>query len=100
MGKGLSPLQRGILAVLEEFEALEDAQPDARGYVSMRAWARPYQVMERLGRPPTPANRAAISTALLRLCKRGLVHAGQGEIVGQGKGYHYCLVRRAAPPTK
>jgi hypothetical protein len=81
MGKGLSPLQRDILAVLEKFEVFEDAQPDAGGYVSMRAWARPYQIIEQLGRLPTPANRAAISKALVRLYDRGLVHAGQGQLL-------------------
>jgi hypothetical protein len=59
MGKGLSPLQKDILAVLEEFPALEDFP--VNGEIDLSAWARPSQILQQLSRPATAANRAALS---------------------------------------
>jgi hypothetical protein len=64
MGKGLSTLQKDILAVLEEFPSREDF-PE-HGF-SITSWARRGQILKRLGRPPTASNRVAISKALARL---------------------------------
>jgi hypothetical protein len=98
MGKGLSPLQHDILAVLEEFSASEDFSQE--GHVSLSAWARPRQIMQRLGRTPTPSNRAAISKALDRLCARGLVAHAQAQRVIQGHSFFYIRIADAALPTK
>jgi hypothetical protein len=64
MGKGLSPLQKNILAVLEQFPAAPP--PDAEGNVSLKTWARPQQILQQLNLPSTPSNRASNSHRLLR----------------------------------
>ena len=53
MGKGLSPLQKDVLAVLEEIPALKDQPPG-----SLKFWASPKQIFVALHRPPTASNRA------------------------------------------
>jgi hypothetical protein len=73
MGKGLSGLQKDILAVLEEFPALEQTCGNYNGN-----WVKPTQILKRLCREPTPANRVALSKALARLCERGLVAELEG----------------------
>jgi hypothetical protein len=42
MGRGLSPLQKDILAVLEEFPAREDFPEE--GTISLSSWAHPRQI--------------------------------------------------------
>ena len=74
MGKGLSPLQRDILAALE-------AQPPG--------WVPAKEIFEALDLERTPSNRAAVSKALRRLCDRKLIEWGQGEVMSPGKGYLY-----------
>ena len=87
MGKGLSPLQRDILAVLHEWPSWAEARPHYIG-----DWARPVQIISRLGLPVTMATRVAVSRALLRLCQRELVVRASGEILSVGKGYRYARV--------
>jgi hypothetical protein len=75
MGKGLSPLQNDILAVLEECPG----------------WARPRVILNRLGLEPTASNRAALSKSLARLCMRGKVSFGSAERSLPGKSNLYRL---------
>jgi predicted transcriptional regulator len=76
MGRGLSPLQHEILAVLKA----------RRG-----GWARPKDVIDALGREPTSSNRTVVSKALDRLEVRGLVEVGHGAIRNVGNSYLYRL---------
>jgi hypothetical protein len=102
MGKGLSPLQKNILAVLEEFPALEDilagnywqANEDhpADYEHSIDAWARPRQILKRLGLEPTASNRAAISKSLLRLYRRGKIAAVSLIFPEQGQSRFYLRI--------
>jgi hypothetical protein len=87
MGKGLSPLQKDILALLEEIPAFEE-QPN--GIIS--GWATPRQMLAALDRPPTPSNRAALSKALLRLYERGLVARASSELASVGKSFRYVRI--------
>jgi predicted transcriptional regulator len=73
MGKGQSPLQRDILAALE-------AHP---------GWRRPRDILNALGREPTPSNRVGMTKALARLCERGLIQRERGEAMNVGKSYLY-----------
>jgi len=77
MGKGPSPLQLDILAVLKE----------------RRGWSRPKHILDALGREPTPSNRVAISKALKSLCHRELIDLATPEIYNPGKAYLYRLRR-------
>jgi hypothetical protein len=90
MGKGLSPLQKSILAALEHYPALEDFP--TRVEISLATWARPLQIMQRLGLPSTAANRAALSRALSRLYGRGLVARASGAMASQGKSFRYVRI--------
>jgi hypothetical protein len=89
MGKGLSPLQEDVLAVLKEFPALEEFP--ATGAISLATWARPRDILAALGREPTSSNRTAISKSLNRLCERGLVAAARGQLY-TGKGLKYVRI--------
>jgi hypothetical protein len=91
MDKGLSPLQIEILKVLEKWPSLED-QPVNDGKYNLRNWARLLDIIRELDRPNTASTRATISKALARLCERGDVYAGHGQIVGPGKGFHYVRI--------
>ena len=93
MGRGLSPLQKDILAVLEEFPALEDFP--AEGTISLSSWAHPQQILQRLKRPPTASNRTAVSKALARLMERGMVAAARGELYAAGKSFFYVRIAGA-----
>jgi len=93
MGKGLSPLQKEILAVLENWPSLEQQPPGD----SLKGWARPHAIIRGLGRPNTPATRAAVSKALKRLCQRGLVASEYAQMYNPGKSRFY--VRIARPST-
>jgi hypothetical protein len=98
MGRGLSPLQKDILAVLEEFPAREDFPEE--GTLSLSSWAHPQQILQRLKRPPTASNRTAVSKALARLVERGMVAAARGELYAAGKSFFYvritgCQARRS-----
>ena len=88
MLKGLSLLQRQILNVLAAIPARARAR-DGEQYIG--DWATPTSIMNALGRKPTNANRAAISRALARLCERGLVVKGCGNICSTGKSGRYAL---------
>lgn len=88
MGKGLSPLQKDILAVLAEWPAaVEGAVGD------MRTWAEPKDIMTRLGRSPTPSNRVIISKALNRLLDRELIAIAYAQRCRQGNGGAYRRTR-------
>jgi hypothetical protein len=82
MGKGPSPLQKDILAVLAEW-------PAGREGLNLKTWARPRDIIQRLGRAPTPATRTAVSKALGRLWQRELVAVARGEIANVGCSYFY-----------
>ena len=87
MLKGLSLLQRQILSVL----AATPARARVRDGEQYGDWATPTSIMNALGRKPTNANRAAISRALARLCERGLVAKGGGDIDSTEKSGRYAL---------
>ena len=88
MGKSLSPLQRDILAVLEEWPTFELAESAAAG--SVKDWALPRDIIRRLGRPRS--TQATISRALLQLHKKGLVARASGELADVGKAFHYLRI--------
>jgi len=90
MGKSLSPLQRDILAVLEEWPTFELAESAAAG--SVKDWALPRDIIRRLGRPKTRSTQATISRALLQLHKKGLVARASGELADVGKSFHYLRI--------
>jgi hypothetical protein len=90
MGKSLSPLQRDILAVLEEWPTFELAESAAAG--SVKDWALPRDIIRRLGRPKTRSTQATISRALLQLHKKGLVARASGELADVGKAFHYLRI--------
>jgi hypothetical protein len=93
MGKGLSPLQRQALEVLLDFPTLKRSDyPPAceERSVSLSGWARPIDILNALDRPPTPANRVAMSKALSRLCERDEIVRLSGRLASVGKGYRYA----------
>ena len=90
MGESLSPLQRDILAVLEEWPTFEMAEAAAPGNV--KDWALPRDIIRSLGMPKTGATRATISRALLQLHKKGLVARASGELADVGKAFHYLRI--------
>ena len=81
MAQSLSPLQKDILAALEEFPALEEVMHTG----DLLQWARPSQIMQRLALQPTPSNRVALSKALHRLYVRGRVAKMNGRFGSRGK---------------
>jgi hypothetical protein len=94
MGKGLSPLQKDILAVLDEWPSLEMAivqNPDR-----VNGWALPRDIIRRLDLPSNGAVRASMSRALLRLYERGLVARASGEAAIVGKSFRYLRITNAA----
>jgi hypothetical protein len=93
MGRGLSPLQKDILAVLEEFPAREDFPEE--GTISLSSWAHPRQILQRLKRPPTASNRTAVSKALARLVERGMVAAARSDLYSAGKSFFYVRIAGA-----
>jgi hypothetical protein len=94
MGKGLSSLQHDILGVLENWPSFEDATLSAPG--SIGCWAKPGDIIQALGRSKSPASRAAMSKALLRLHQRGLVARAAGEVAAAGMGFRYVRVANPA----
>jgi hypothetical protein len=93
MGKnGLSPLQIDIMAVLDEFPALEEVP---RGNLS--SWAFPKDILTACG--GRASNRAAISKALHRLYGRGLVARASGEAASVGKSFRYVRITNPANAT-
>ena len=90
MGESLSPLQRDILAVLEEWPTFEMAE--AAAPASVKDWALPRDIIRSLGMPKTGATRATISRALLRLHEKGLVARASGELADVGKSFHYLRI--------
>jgi DNA-binding MarR family transcriptional regulator len=84
MGKGLSPLQKEILAVLEQLPSSDQAQPGD--------WALPRDIIDRLGMPKSGVTSASMSRALLRLCQRGLVERTTGEVANVGQSFLYLRV--------
>ena len=60
MGKGLSPLQHDILAVLD----------------GRRGWSRPKDILATLGREPTPSNRTESASTL----RMGMGQAGAARV--------------------
>ena len=88
MARGLSPLQRSILSTLEAYPR---EQGDGGGILRLAAST---ELIRALGREPTPNNRTAMSRALTRLVKRGLVEAWIAEVKLSGDGRRYCLPGR------
>jgi predicted transcriptional regulator len=78
MGRGLSPLQHDILAAIK----------------AKRVWVRSKEIRKAIGRGPTDSNIVAVSKALGRLCKRGLIERGNREIMNVGKPYLYRWPRK------
>ena len=78
MGRGLSPLQHDILAAIK----------------ATRGWVRSKEIREAIGREPTDSNTVAVSKALGRLCKRGLIERSNSKIMHVGKLYLYRWPRK------
>ena len=78
MGRGLSPLQHDILAAIK----------------AKRGWLRSKEIREAIGREPTDSNSVAVSKALGRLCKRGLIERSNSKIMHVGKLYLYRWPRK------
>ncbi len=91
MGRGLSPLQKSILSALEAYPR---EQGDGEGISRLAAST---DLIRAVGREPTRNNRAAMSRALARLAKRGLVEAWSAEVKLPGAGHRYCLPGRFHP---
>ena len=91
MGKGLSQLQKDVLAVLDDYPPLEDFPRP--GEHSLERWARPKQILASLRREPTPSNRAAVSKALDRLYERGLVEKADAWRMMVGNSKFYVRIR-------
>jgi hypothetical protein len=85
----LSGLQQEILTALESWPALEETASGDIGH-----WAKPGELLRRIGREPTAANRAALSRALLRLYDRGVVAraSGHAALVGVSKSLRYVRI--------
>ena len=90
MGKGLSELQRDILAALEQWPSYEEATATRRGYIG--DWALPRDIIAALALPTSAATSAAISRALARLHARGLVARASGERASVGKAFRYVRI--------
>jgi DNA-binding MarR family transcriptional regulator len=90
MGKGLSPLQRAILEVLEAFPSLEATL--AGDKIDLSGWAYPRDIMNRMGMEGTASQRAAVSRALARLQARGLVARFHGEVAAVGRSGRYARI--------
>ena len=88
MVRGLSPLQRSILSALEAYPR---EQGDEGGIL---LFAASTELIRAAGREPTPNNRTAMSRALTRLVKRGLVKAWYAKVKLSGDGRRYCLPGR------
>ena len=87
----LSPLQRSILSALEAYPREQDTAGD------ISRLAASTELIRAVGREPTPNNRTAMSRALTRLVKRGLVEAWAAEVKLSGDGRRYCLPGRFHP---
>ena len=90
MGKGLSELQRDILAALEQRPSHEEATATRPGYIG--DWALPRDIIAALALPTSAATSAAISRALARLHARGLVARAFGERASAGKAFRYVRI--------
>jgi hypothetical protein len=92
MGKGLSPLQKDILAVLDEWPSLESyLESDSK-----QLGALPRDIIRRLGRLNNGTTRASMSRALLRLHERGLVSRASGIGAMAGKAFQYLKITNSA----
>ncbi|TFF27524.1 MarR family transcriptional regulator [Jiella endophytica] len=80
MGRGLSPLQRNLLAALEHYSNTGNHMP---------AFARAEDLIKALGLKNTASTQAATSRALRRLAERGLITIYVAKIHRQGPGYRY-----------
>ena len=90
MGRGLSQLQCAILEVLAEVPA-SPKPTDQYGARYIGHLPTTGDILTALGRERDNANYAAVSKALARLGKRGLVEAFGSQISTQGKGHRYSL---------
>jgi len=86
MGKGLSPLQRHILKILQR-AALH------RKHASR--WKEPRDLLKALGLAANPNRRTALSRSLRGLHQRGLVMRRRPARDLAGKAYRYKLSRLA-----
>lgn len=99
MGRGLSDLQKEILAVLpaigrDRWECgcyYKDYHPKWGRVVDPCEWMLSGDVLAAIRREPTPSNRVALSKALGRLHERGLV-GRFGPAWAQGSPYLYCRI--------
>ena len=81
--KWLSPLQKEILAALNDFAFADEHVP---------MWVKPRDILDRLKGPATPSQRAAVSRALLRLHERDLLVRAAVE-GPSGKSFRYARIR-------
>ncbi|WP_130229040.1 helix-turn-helix domain-containing protein [Bradyrhizobium sp. Leo121] len=85
----LSKMQKDILAHLA---AAPQPTPSPRGDgMLIGHLSRTGDIIDALGRERTPSNYAAVSKALDRLNKRGLINAHRAQCCLVGKGYRYAV---------
>ena len=94
MGKGLSPLQKDILAALDRWPLYEQAMTATPGQLD--DWAFPRDIIEHLGLPKSGVTSASVSRALSRLCDRGLVARASGKVASVGRSFRYLKITDSA----
>lgn len=95
MGKGPSPLQNDILALLAVWPAyVHDATATQ---LHIGDWARPRDIITGLGRPESAVTSASVSRALARLSERGLVMRAAGQPASVGRAFRYARIRAPIP---
>ena len=94
MGKGLSPLQKDILAALDRWPLYEQAMTATPGQLD--DWAFPRDIIEHLGLPKSGVISVSVSRALSRLCDRGLVARESGNVASVGRSFRYLKMTNPA----
>src|SRR5215218_8502138 len=87
MPKGLSPLQKRILRILEDL-----ARPRLKR--AKTKWMLPHEIRRALRLSPTLNNRSALAHSLRSLCLRGLVVRARGRNARVGNPFRYSRTRR------
>jgi hypothetical protein len=87
MGKGLSPLQRKILAILR--------RKTLRRKQSSGGWIGPGDILKALGYATTPYRRTSLSRSLRNLHRRRLVSRRRPTAALVGHAYRYKISRIA-----
>ncbi len=86
MGRGLSNLQKEILAVLP-YPVKWDGSLET--VIPLESAMSPMEIKEALGLPKSNSTRASLSRSLAALSKRGLILKWGADVALQGRGYRY-----------